>query len=86
MYSNFIKLTTVINGRNMLVNWTTISTLEDLGDQRRIVALTGGVHYVKESIKQIEKLISKTKYPTLTTHNETNIFNKYSRTPNSFKL
>lgn len=86
MYNNFIKLTIAINERDMLINWTTISTMEDIGDQTRLVALTGGVHYVKESIKEIEKLISKTKYFTLTTYDEKTTSNKYSGTPNSFEL
>ena len=71
MHNNFIKLTIAINRRDMLMNWTTISTIEDLGDQRRIVALSGGISYVSETIKEISKLIEKAQ------HFKTTYFDKH---------
>ena len=86
MHNNFIKLTIAINGQDMLMNWTTISTIEDLGTQRRIVALTGGVSYVAESIKEISKLIEKAQYFKTTYYDKHDKSIKHSNTPSTFEL
>lgn len=70
----------------MLMNWTTISTIEDLGDQRRIVALTGGVSYVSETIKEISKLIEKAQHFKTTYFNKHDKSIKHNNSPSTFEL
>ena len=70
----------------MLMNWTTISTIEDLGDQRRIVALTGGVSYVSDTVKEISKLIEKAQHFKTTYFNKHDKSIKHNNSPSTFEL